>query len=304
MTEMTRAQNENRKSGDFIGDLGDAVRENPVSAALIGMGVLWLFTGGSKTSLFGHANSLLGTLGQGAKKAAGAAYDGAERLGSAVASGVSGAADVVSEAGSRAGDATRAAAAAVGGMLSTTGTQAAAEISSTYEKTAEAAVHGMDEVAHSTKSISRTAQDMGSAWSNNLQRGLADAFDRQPLLLGAVGLAIGAGIAAAVPATDMENKLVGEASDSVKDRAQEFLSTKAQEAKTMASKALKESEAEGLTPKAAGEALRGVADKVAKVVEKAKASAGEQLDKAKQGLAGDRQDKGKKRAPGFPTQNT
>src|SRR3981189_1566003 len=33
------------KGSDFIHDLGDAVRQNPLSAALIGMGVLWLFTG-------------------------------------------------------------------------------------------------------------------------------------------------------------------------------------------------------------------------------------------------------------------
>jgi hypothetical protein len=39
--------------GDFVSALQDAVRENPISAALIGMGVLWLFTGGSSTSLFG-----------------------------------------------------------------------------------------------------------------------------------------------------------------------------------------------------------------------------------------------------------
>jgi hypothetical protein len=30
---------------DFIRDLGSAARKNPTSAALIGMGVLWLFTG-------------------------------------------------------------------------------------------------------------------------------------------------------------------------------------------------------------------------------------------------------------------
>ena len=34
------------KGSDFISDLGDAARQNPLSAALIGMGVLWLFTGG------------------------------------------------------------------------------------------------------------------------------------------------------------------------------------------------------------------------------------------------------------------
>jgi hypothetical protein len=33
------------KGSDFIQDLGEAVRKNPLSAALIGMGVLWLFTG-------------------------------------------------------------------------------------------------------------------------------------------------------------------------------------------------------------------------------------------------------------------
>src|ERR1700747_1782224 len=42
-----------RGSGDFVNSLQDAARENPVSAALIGMGVLWLFMGGSNTSLFG-----------------------------------------------------------------------------------------------------------------------------------------------------------------------------------------------------------------------------------------------------------
>src|SRR5438093_879306 len=30
---------------DFLRDLGDAARNNPVSAALIGMGVLWMLTG-------------------------------------------------------------------------------------------------------------------------------------------------------------------------------------------------------------------------------------------------------------------
>lgn len=33
------------RGSDFVRDLGEAVRKNPLSAALIGMGVLWLFTG-------------------------------------------------------------------------------------------------------------------------------------------------------------------------------------------------------------------------------------------------------------------
>ena len=33
------------RGADFVRDLGQAARNNPLSAALIGMGVLWLFTG-------------------------------------------------------------------------------------------------------------------------------------------------------------------------------------------------------------------------------------------------------------------
>jgi hypothetical protein len=33
------------KATDFVRDLGDAMRRNPVSAALIGMGIVWMFSG-------------------------------------------------------------------------------------------------------------------------------------------------------------------------------------------------------------------------------------------------------------------
>ena len=37
--------NVSEKGSDFLQDLGEAARKNPLSAALIGMGVLWLFAG-------------------------------------------------------------------------------------------------------------------------------------------------------------------------------------------------------------------------------------------------------------------
>ena len=48
------------KTADFVKDLGDAARRNPVSAALIGMGVLWLFTGGTSA---GRAGDLFRSTG-------------------------------------------------------------------------------------------------------------------------------------------------------------------------------------------------------------------------------------------------
>src|SRR4051794_34738112 len=37
------------KGSNFVRDLGEAARENPLSAALIGMGVLWMFGGSAAT---------------------------------------------------------------------------------------------------------------------------------------------------------------------------------------------------------------------------------------------------------------
>jgi len=48
------------------------------------------------------------------------------------------------------------------------------------------------------------------------QSSLADVLERQPLVLGAVGLAVGAAIAGAFRASDLENEWFGELSDDVK----------------------------------------------------------------------------------------
>jgi hypothetical protein len=48
------------------------------------------------------------------------------------------------------------------------------------------------------------------------QSSLAELLDRQPLVLGVIGLAIGAAVAGAFRASELENEWLGEASDSVK----------------------------------------------------------------------------------------
>ena len=49
------------------------------------------------------------------------------------------------------------------------------------------------------------------------QSSLADLLERQPLVLGAIGLALGAAVAGAFRASDVENEWVGEYSDSVRE---------------------------------------------------------------------------------------
>src|SRR5262249_39122630 len=77
-----------------------------------------------------------------------------------------------------------------------------------------------------------TADAFGSVRS-----GLADLFERQPLALAALGVAIGAGIAAALPTTEVEAEYLGEASDAMKERAQEFAADQVDHAGAVAEKA-------------------------------------------------------------------
>ena len=48
------------------------------------------------------------------------------------------------------------------------------------------------------------------------QSSLADLLERQPLVLGAIGLAIGASVAGAFRTSELENEWVGDLSDDVK----------------------------------------------------------------------------------------
>jgi hypothetical protein len=62
------------------------------------------------------------------------------------------------------------------------------------------------------------AKSSGAKLGGALQQNLADLFERQPLFLGALGVAIGAGIASALPATEIEQQLMGEASERIQEK--------------------------------------------------------------------------------------
>jgi hypothetical protein len=176
----TAAQHDQRH-GDFVNALQDAVRENPISAALVGMGVLWMFMGGSNTSLFG---------GSGRKSIFRTAMQGAEQVGDAVrdaAETVTRTANVAAGTASQVTDAVWQASAVVGDTASRTAGQAVDAVSSAYGATTDVA-------SRAAESAATALQNTGAKWGTNL----SDLFDRQPLLLGAVGLAIGAGIASSI----------------------------------------------------------------------------------------------------------
>jgi hypothetical protein len=229
-------------ASDFVRDLGDAARKNPISAALIGMGAVWLLTGGRA----------------------------AER-----------AADLVRGAGfDRIPEATGNALDAARSTLRSGSESVGKGVSSATEALKDVGAAGLDRVARTSSEVADKASgyaqhipDASGALFNTARENLSDLFRAQPLALGAVGLAIGAGIAAALPATDLEAEYFGEASDNLKEQAADFASEQVSRAATVAedvvAAASDEARKQGLTVDAAKSAIADIPGKFGRVADAA-----------------------------------
>jgi hypothetical protein len=230
------------KASDFVRDLGDAARKNPISAALIGMGVVWLFTGGRT----------------------------AERVG-----------DLVRNAGfDRIPDAAGNALDAARSTLRSGSESVGKGVSSATETLRDAGAAGLNRVARTSSEVANTAYgyaqnipDASGALFGTARENLSELFRTQPLALGAVGLAIGAGIAAALPATELEAEYFGEASDNFKEQAADFASEQVSRAATVAEDVVTavsdEARNQGLTVDAAKSAIADIPGKLGRVVDAA-----------------------------------
>ena len=231
--------NVSEKGTHFIEDLGDAVRKNPLSAALIGMGILWLFAGSRPVERVGEFARSSGL--DRIPDAAGNTFDAARsslRLGTdAVGERVASAKDVV--------------------------------------KVGE--VDALDGATRYGREYANTASDYGTSIPgssaevfNTVRSNLSDIFEAQPLVLAAIGIAIGAGIGAALPRTEIEADYLGETSDSVREKAAQFAAEQTDRVTTVAGKvvdAVKEAAAtQGLTLEGAKTAAGDISAKVGRVV--------------------------------------
>lgn len=229
------------KGSDFIHDLGDAVRKNPVSAALIGMGVLWLFSGSKPVAMAGEfVRTGLDRL----PDAKGDAFDGAR---STLRSGTA-------SVGERA-------------------TSVTGAMSDGAAGTADNAARYGREYADSASSYVSSIPGTGSEMFETIRSNLSEVFKAQPLALGVVGLAIGVGIAAALPATELESDYLGEASDAAKAKASEFASAQADRVSAVAGDVMEavadEAQRQGLTLESAKSAVGDISAKVGRVVDAA-----------------------------------
>jgi hypothetical protein len=139
-------------------------------------------------------------------------------------------------------------------------------------------------------SAAKTARDTASDLTGRAGKTFLETIEQNPLLVAGVGLLVGGLIASALPRSDIENGLIGGASNSVKRRAQAAASQGIDTAKDVAGdvydKAVRQAEAEGLTPDALGDAAQDIGQRVRRVAESAVTTAFDPQDTLKQNTNG------------------
>ncbi len=181
----------------FVDSLLVAAKDNPLAAALVGGGLLWLITGDGKmrtaAKSFTAAIAPAKDLGAKAAQSAATVFETSPPT----------APDLDDETHERAGAMRKAAGAA------------SDAVSNTAEK-----VKGRlnDGIASAQDALSGIADSSaGKQTYEKARSSLASAFERQPLRLGAVGIAIGSAVAGAFRATALESETMGRLSDDVKN---------------------------------------------------------------------------------------
>lgn len=170
------------------------------------------------------ASSVGSTIGQAASSVGGAISSAASAVGGAISSAASSASNAASSAAGAVSDAASSAAGTVSGMAGSaaSGMGSAHDAARAYGHDAShAASQGMYAAAGSVNQFGQQVGSMGDQLRHSWNR----ASTEQPLLLGALGLALGAVVGALLPRTRTEDRLMGEASDAVTQQ----ISTAAQE---------------------------------------------------------------------------
>jgi len=135
----------------------------------------------------------------------------------------------------------------------------------------------------------RGVRDKASGYSNRAGKTLLDTIQENPLLVAGVGLLAGGLIASALPKSELEEELVGDAAATAKRRASEAASKGFDAAKGAAGEILenvaRQAGAEGLTPDKLDETARDIGQRMRRVAESAVTTAFDP-DKAPQSHTG------------------
>lgn len=210
--------------------LVETIKANPIPAALAGLGLGWLFINSRSAAARGttHSRTYEATYREQRPYAVQTPPQYATQqghTGSAVGRAQTAAGNLAGQAGDLAGQV----GGAVGGAAGQVG-ETAGNIVGQVGETASNLASGTVEAAGN---IAEQAQYQAMRLEDSLQ----SALRTNPLAVGAVTLALGTAIGLALPQTQRENQLMGEARDTLLERAQDFAQETVEKVQNVATEA-------------------------------------------------------------------
>ena len=211
-----------RSSGanEFLSNLGTSVKQNPVPVALVGVCMAWLMASGRSGTSPERSQSADTSL----RRATDRAWSGAREQARSTRQTLSEAAQAARERFGEAKD-------SVSGTVSGTAQSARdalSRVSGTVAGTAQSAREALSRVSGTVSGTAQAAREALTRSADVAQRQVERArggyewlLREQPLALAAIGVAVGALLAAAAPRTRVEDEWLGEASDRLAERAKE-----------------------------------------------------------------------------------
>lgn len=187
----------------------EQAKENPIPIALIGAGIAWLALSQSK-----RRSSYDPYSGQGYYET----YEGYDESG-----GLKG------KIKSKARDAVQAAKSGI--------STAKEKVSGAVEGARTSTADGVGTAKTKASGLTAQAQARAEELRLRAQQRYQETLDTEPLILGAIGLAVGMAIGASIPATRAENRYIGPHRDKLVGRGRDLAKTSLAEAKTVAERA-------------------------------------------------------------------
>jgi hypothetical protein len=330
MDDVTAAARRNPMQAVAIGasvayPLLRMARAIPLPVLMVGAG---LFFAGSKTGQAAsqkavdvasdlsddvrqRAHDIRDQVGESATAAKAFASDNLDRLRDAVSGGadqVSQAADQVNAAANRVGATIASGPDLLRDKATSLGISAADQVNDLKDRTVRAvgsAASSVQDIASDATSAARraagntvdaglnaakAARDSASDLTGRAGKTFLETVEQNPLVVAGVGLLIGGLIASALPRSDVEDGLIGDASSSLKRGAQAAASQGIDTAKdavgAVYDNAVQQAEAEGLTPDALSEAAQDIGQRVRRVAESAVTTAFEGQNQSQQDTKG------------------
>lgn len=208
---MDQALNYMRSSlpADFGRNLNESVRNNPIPVALVGIGLAWMMMSGRRGSIGSSSgasihDSMHGSMHDSMHGSISGSMSSSMSSMHGDGSSSGGMMQGMRDSAQHMADRTREMTGSARDRLSSTAAGARESIAST----AAGARDRMTDIAH------RSRDQMSRA-----RAGMSQVIDEQPVVVGALGVALGAMLGAALPSTRQEDQLMGEMRDDLMARA-------------------------------------------------------------------------------------